>query len=89
MEQCYTSMKPFNARSRRISHQNRRSITFTTFRGMERFKKAALSFIASRLTKAEVGELENVFKAIDTDNDGIISMHELNDALKSRKYLFY
>jgi len=86
MEQCYTSMKPANEKSRRISHQNRRSITFTTFRGMERFKKAALSFIASRLTKAEIGELESVFKAIDTDNDGIISMSELSDALKSPRF---
>lgn len=86
MEQCYNSFKPTNARSRRISHQNRRSITFTTFRGMERFKKAALSFIASRLTKAEVGELENVFKAIDTNNDGCISMHDLNAVLTTEQF---
>jgi len=47
------------------------------YRGQNRLKKAALASIASRLAPDEVRQLRECFKALDTNNDGSISFHEL------------
>lgn len=48
------------------------------FRADHKLQKATLTFIASQLsTKSERDEMMNVFKAIDTDNNGALSREEL------------
>ena len=53
--------------------------------GMEKLKKASLYYIASHLSKSEVGELEQIFMEIDQNGDGRISLQELDSALSNRK----
>mmetsp|Transcript_38017 Transcript_38017/g.88888 ORF Transcript_38017/g.88888 Transcript_38017/m.88888 type:complete len:572 (+) Transcript_38017:128-1843(+) len=47
------------------------------YRGQNRLKKAALASIAGRLAPEDVASLRACFKALDTNNDGSISFHEL------------
>ena len=48
------------------------------FRADHKLQKATLTFIASQLsTKGEREEMMDVFKAIDTDNNGALSRDEL------------
>lgn len=48
---------------------------------MQKLKKAALSDIASHLTKEECGILGDIFKQIDKDNDGTLALSDLDEAL--------
>ena len=86
MDQCYASITPSNSKQRKISHQNRRSMTFASYMGMEKLKKAALGYIASNLTRSEIGELEQIFQQIDTNRDGLLTLSELDHALTNRKF---
>ena len=54
---------------------------FEKFMGMNKLKKMALKVMADELTGQEIGELEQVFKAIDTDGSGSLSLSELTTAL--------
>eukprot|EP00618_Florenciella_parvula_P001215 CAMPEP_0119544852 /NCGR_PEP_ID=MMETSP1344-20130328/54943_1 /TAXON_ID=236787 /ORGANISM="Florenciella parvula, Strain CCMP2471" /LENGTH=561 /DNA_ID=CAMNT_0007589359 /DNA_START=102 /DNA_END=1787 /DNA_ORIENTATION=- len=54
---------------------------FEKFMGMNKLKKMALKVMADELTGTEIGELEQVFKAIDTDGSGSLSLTELTEAL--------
>ncbi|KMZ63815.1 putative Calcium-dependent protein kinase [Zostera marina] len=47
------------------------------FSMMNRFKRKALRVIADHLSTEEVEDIKEMFKTIDTDNDGIISCEEL------------
>ena len=49
---------------------------------MNKLKKMALKVMADELTTTEIGELEAVFKAIDTDGSGSLSLAELTTALE-------
>ena len=51
--------------------------------GMNRLKKIALKVMADELTEAEIGNLRDVFEAIDTDGSGSLSIQELTEALKN------
>mmetsp|Transcript_1808 Transcript_1808/g.1993 ORF Transcript_1808/g.1993 Transcript_1808/m.1993 type:complete len:516 (-) Transcript_1808:854-2401(-) len=51
------------------------------FAQMNKFKKLALEVIASQLSTAEIKGLEQMFKAIDTDNSGSITLEELRKGL--------
>ena len=55
---------------------------------MQKLKKAALSDIASNLTKEEVGILGETFNTIDKDGDGTLSLQDLDDALANRELLW-
>jgi calcium-dependent protein kinase len=48
---------------------------------MKKLKKAALGYIASNLTHAEVGALEEIFKKMDTNGDGHITLTDLDEAI--------
>lgn len=58
-----------------------RGTTFQKFLAMQKLKKAALLAIASSLTQAEVGSLEDIFCRIDQSGEGIMTLTELDDAL--------
>ena len=55
----------------------------SSFMGMNRLKKIALKVMADELTEAEIGDLRDVFEAIDTDGSGSLSIQELTEALKN------
>ncbi|KAJ8533074.1 hypothetical protein K7X08_015963 [Anisodus acutangulus] len=54
---------------------------------MNRFKRKALRVIADFLSNEEVGDLKETFNKIDTDNDGIVSVEELNAGLQKNSQL--
>lgn len=51
------------------------------FSVMNRFKRKALRVIADHLSIGEVEDIKDMFKKIDTDNDGIVSVEELKTGL--------
>ncbi|KAH7656787.1 Non-specific serine/threonine protein kinase protein [Dioscorea alata] len=51
------------------------------FSVMNRFKRRALRVIADHLSVEEVEDIKEMFKKIDTDNDGIVSCEELKAGL--------
>jgi EF-hand domain len=53
------------------------------FAANSRFKKAAISVMASCLTPAELSGLEHLFQSIDADGNGTITAAELKQALQS------
>lgn len=53
------------------------------FAANSRFKKAAISVMASCLTPAELSGLEHLFQSIDADGSGHITAVELKQALQS------
>ncbi|WOK95510.1 hypothetical protein Cni_G04217 [Canna indica] len=58
------------------------------FSRMNRFKRRALRVIADHLSTEEVEDIKEIFKMMDTDNDGIVSYEELKTGLtKSGSHL--
>lgn len=53
------------------------------FTGNNKLKKAALAVIADQMTESEIVELKNQFMAIDADGNGVITVAELADALRT------
>ncbi|TYZ58870.1 hypothetical protein PybrP1_000506 [[Pythium] brassicae (nom. inval.)] len=53
------------------------------FTGNNKLKKAALAVIADQMTETEIVELKKQFMAIDADGNGVITVAELADALRS------
>mmetsp|Transcript_38624 Transcript_38624/g.44250 ORF Transcript_38624/g.44250 Transcript_38624/m.44250 type:complete len:127 (+) Transcript_38624:601-981(+) len=53
------------------------------FHKIENFKKVVLTFIASRANDREITEQMNIFKELDKNKDGYITMHELKSTLKN------
>ncbi|CAA7389437.1 unnamed protein product [Spirodela intermedia] len=51
------------------------------FSMMNRFKRRALRVIADHLSSEEVEDIKEMFKLIDTDNDGIVNSEELKIGL--------
>ncbi|KAG6409963.1 hypothetical protein SASPL_128007 [Salvia splendens] len=51
------------------------------FRAMNKFKKAALRVIAGCLSEEEIMGLKEMFKGMDTDNSGTITLEELKQGL--------
>lgn len=54
------------------------------FQGASKLKKAILSYLASRVTEEEIKENINVFKQIDKNNDGYITLKELQKGLSAK-----
>ncbi|KDP29499.1 hypothetical protein JCGZ_19338 [Jatropha curcas] len=52
------------------------------FSAMNKLKKMALRVIAENLSEEEIAGLKEMFKMIDTDNDGTISFEELKAGLR-------
>ena len=53
---------------------------------MQKLKKAALVLIAGNLTQAEVGDLGEMFRRIDKEGDGVMTLTELDDAMSRGKF---
>ncbi|KAK7256908.1 hypothetical protein RIF29_30483 [Crotalaria pallida] len=53
------------------------------FSMMNRFKRKALRVIAEFLSSEEVEDIKDMFKKMDSDNDGIISIEELKAGLQN------
>ncbi|KAJ8446841.1 hypothetical protein Cgig2_016151 [Carnegiea gigantea] len=54
------------------------------FRAMNKFKKVALRVIAGCLSEEEIMGLKQLFKSIDTDNSGSITLEELKQGLQKQ-----
>lgn len=67
--------------SRSISHTSGRTETFTKYLAMKKLKKAALNCIASNLTHAEVGALDEIFKKMDKAGTGKIAIADVDEAI--------
>lgn len=82
-EWIQTQVKGADEIERRISvaRASCRKETFRKYLAMKKLKKAALSVIANHLTQDEVGVLGEIFNSIDTDNNGLMSLQELDDAI--------
>ncbi|KAG2592695.1 calcium-dependent protein kinase 3 isoform X2 [Panicum virgatum] len=52
------------------------------FSRMNRFKRRALRVIADHLSAEEVEDIKEMFKTMDTDNDGIVSYEELKTGIE-------
>lgn len=79
-----TQVKDADAIERGIAMSLRSSVRHEEFRkylAMKKLKKAALSEIAGHLTQEEVGTLGEIFRGIDKDNDGLMSLADLDNAL--------
>lgn len=64
-----------------VARNSGRKETFRKYLAMKKLKKAALSEIANHLTQEEVGTLGEIFHSIDTDNNGVMSLQELDEAI--------
>ncbi|EXB99432.1 Calcium-dependent protein kinase 13 [Morus notabilis] len=53
------------------------------FSMMNRFKRKALRVIADFLSTEEVEDIKEMFRKMDTDNDGIVSIEELKSGLRN------
>lgn len=62
------------------------SVTFLKYRDMQKLKKAALTFIASNATSDEITALKEVFKKIDVNGDGTVTLQELDECLENGKF---
>ena len=58
------------------------SIAFIKYRDMHKLKKAALGWLATNSTNDDLTALKEVFKKIDVNNDGTITLEELDQCLK-------
>lgn len=54
------------------------------FQGASRLKKAILSYLASRVTEEEIKENIKIFKQIDKNSDGYITLKELQKGLAGK-----
>ncbi|GER40731.1 calcium-dependent protein kinase [Striga asiatica] len=54
------------------------------FKAMNQFKKVALRVIAGCLSEEEIMGLKEMFKGMDTDNSGTITLEELNQGLSKQ-----
>lgn len=52
------------------------------FRSQNKFKRSALCLIASLLSKEQIKEAHEAFRALDKDGDGIVSVSEIRDRLR-------
>ncbi|XP_077213891.1 calcium-dependent protein kinase 3-like isoform X2 [Tasmannia lanceolata] len=52
------------------------------FSMMNRFKRRALRVIADHLSTEEVEDIKEMFRMMDTDNDGVVSFEELKSGLQ-------
>ena len=55
--------------------------TFKSYSSSNKFKKAVLTYMASRLSEEEVKNLKATFQSIDENGDGMLSLEELKNAV--------
>lgn len=64
-----------------------RSTAFMKYRDMQKLKKAALAYLATNATNDDITNLKDVFKKIDVNNDGTITLQELDEGLNDAHFL--
>ena len=64
-----------------IHHGSVRMGAFTNYLAMKKLKKAALGYIATNLTHDELSTLEDIFRSMDKEGNGHISLMELDEAI--------
>ena len=52
---------------------------------MEKLKKIALTVIASQLTENDIEHLKDLFKELDKDGNGVLTIEEIKTGLKKSK----
>jgi len=62
------------------------SIAFIKYRDMQKLKKAALAWLAANSTNDDITALKNVFKKIDVNNDGTLTLQELDSCLEEAHF---
>jgi len=63
-----------------------RSIAFIKYRDMQKLKKAALGWLATNSTNDDITTLKSIFKKIDVNNDGTLTLAELDECLKDAHF---
>ena len=56
---------------------------FKEYARSNKFRKAVLTYIASRLSEKEIKTIKEIFQRIDTDNDGKLTLEEMKKAFSS------
>lgn len=56
------------------------------FQNYHKLKKAALTYIASQLSENEIQELGKLFKSIDKNGDGVLTVEEIKIGILFVKY---
>jgi calcium-dependent protein kinase len=74
-------------RSSMVRTNRRRSLVYQNYIAMQKLKKAVLGYIVTHLTPAEIGNLEDLFRRIDKNGDGHMTLEDLDEALGSGKDL--
>lgn len=69
------------AQRKQLLRRGNRGAEFSKYLGMKKLKKHALGYIASNLTQEQVGYLGEIFKSIDEKGNGVITLHELDQAI--------
>jgi len=69
-----------------VSYTSDRGQVFKRFLALKKLKKAAIEDIASHLTEEEVGVLGDIFKAIDKNRDGTLTLSNLDAALADEQF---
>jgi calcium-dependent protein kinase len=69
-----------------LAHKNVRTGAFANYLTMKKLKKAALGYIASNLTQAEVASLKEIFQSMDRNRDGYITLTELDEAIARGRF---
>ena len=64
-----------------VQYKSGRSVSFKNFISMQKLKKATLAYIANNLSKAEVENLEDIFRKIDRSGKGVVTLKEVDNAL--------
>ncbi len=67
------------------SNLNLNFVTLKNFQNNLKLKKATLTYIASQCSENEIQELGKLFKSIDKNGDGVLTIEEV----KIGKILFY
>lgn len=63
-----------------------RSVAFIKYRDMQKLKKSALGWLATNSTNDDIEALKGIFKKIDVNNDGTITLEELDECLKDAHF---
>lgn len=59
---------------------------YSNYMAVNKLKKAVLGYVATQMTKEELADLRQIFDDIDTNNDGYITLKELDEALICGNY---
>jgi len=70
-----------------LRHKSRRSITFQQREGKKKLRKAAITILSNRLTRAEIEKVDSIFRLVDTDKNGEVDLNDLDQALTNGKNL--